>query len=189
MFARVLFGEYLLMLVYTICTQEARGAFDRAVLCWLPGNDFSLLELRARDDYRSGSRVDAATMQTMAEIALPSTFTSGGLASLVSSTQACRFEVAEFFVSWQGVLTVAYTGFPDALLQVRDYLFHLDFNAFPLLVFMIALALCEWQLRAVVVLWDIACKGVWRSCLWCCWLAQKPDCGLLPWFSEGVSRI
>jgi hypothetical protein len=79
----------------------------------------------------------------MAEIALPSTFTSGGLASLVSSTQACRFEVAEFFVSWQGVLTVAYTGFPDALLQVRDYLFHLDFNAFLLLVFMIALALCE----------------------------------------------
>lgn len=59
-------------------------------------------------------------MQTMAEIALPLTFTSGGLASLVSSTQACRFEVAEFFVSWQGVLTVAYTGFPDALLQLKS---------------------------------------------------------------------
>lgn len=53
-------------------------------------------------------------MQTMADV----TFTSGGLASMVASTSACRFEVAEFFVSWQGVLTIAYTGFPDALLEV-----------------------------------------------------------------------
>ena len=58
----------------------------------------------------------------MAEVGLPSTFTSGGLASMVASTHACRFEVAEFFVSWQGVLTVAYTGFSDDLLEVHTKL-------------------------------------------------------------------
>jgi len=50
------------------------------------------------------------------------TFTSGGLASLVASTPACIFEVAEFFVSWQGVLTIAYTGFPDALLELKSHI-------------------------------------------------------------------
>jgi len=55
------------------------------------------------------------TLQTMTA----ATLTSGGLASMVANTPACMFEVAEFFVSWQGVLTIAYTGFPDALLEVK----------------------------------------------------------------------
>lgn len=62
-------------------------------------------------------------MQTMIDLAMPSIHTSGGLACMIGSTLACRFEVAEFFVSWQGVLTLAFTGFPDALLEVRSWSF------------------------------------------------------------------
>ncbi|XP_024395881.1 uncharacterized protein [Physcomitrium patens] len=58
-------------------------------------------------------------MQTMIDLAMPSIHTSGGLACMIGSTLACRFEVAEFFVSWQGVLTLAFTGFPDALLELK----------------------------------------------------------------------
>lgn len=67
------------------------------------------------------------TIQTTAEMTSPLTFTSGDFASMVASTRACSFEVAEFFVSWQGVLTVAYTGFPDALLEVKDHTNSNDF--------------------------------------------------------------
>ena len=56
---------------------------------------------------------------------------TGALESLVADTAPCILEPMEFFVSWQGVLTIAYTGFPDPLLEVRTCIFHQPiFNTF-----------------------------------------------------------
>ncbi|CAI5522246.1 unnamed protein product [Closterium sp. Naga37s-1] len=44
----------------------------------------------------------------------------GELAAMISSTRACVYEATEFFVAWQGVLTVAYSGIPPALCELKD---------------------------------------------------------------------
>ena len=178
-------NEYLLMLVCAL--GGPKWAFDRFYADYLEMISSWNRAKRVFTELEIG--FDVVAMQTMAEIGLPSTFTSGGLASMVASTQACRFEVAEFFVSWQGVLTVAYTGFPDALLEVKNCLFiTLISMRFSFRLLWKRLALDGWQLRVVVLIWDITSKGFWRSRL-LCWLAQKPGCGFLPWFSEGIPRI
>ncbi len=42
----------------------------------------------------------------------------GKLEAMVAETRAATFQAMEFFVSWQGVLTIAYSGIPPSLLQV-----------------------------------------------------------------------
>eukprot|EP00775_Hariotina_reticulata_P011186 gene11186-11336_t len=51
---------------------------------------------------------------------LPSTETQ--LEYLVNNTQACMLQPYCFFVSWQGVLTLAYKGFPPALVSLKQQL-------------------------------------------------------------------
>ncbi|KAH8973662.1 hypothetical protein BDL97_01G060000 [Sphagnum fallax] len=41
----------------------------------------------------------------------------GKLEAMVAETRAATFQAMEFFVSWQGVLTIAYSGIPPSLLQ------------------------------------------------------------------------
>ena len=43
---------------------------------------------------------------------------SGCVAHLLAGVPSCKVEPAEFFVAWQGVLTVAYAGLPPALVEV-----------------------------------------------------------------------
>lgn len=38
---------------------------------------------------------------------------------LVACTQRCIFQTHRFFVSWSGVLTLAYSGFPPALEDLK----------------------------------------------------------------------
>ncbi|CAI7879251.1 unnamed protein product [Closterium sp. NIES-53] len=55
------------------------------------------------------------------EVLLPVAGMVGGeLAAMISSTRACLYEATEFFVAWQGVLTVAYSGIPPALCELKD---------------------------------------------------------------------
>jgi hypothetical protein len=51
-----------------------------------------------------------------------STLTSGEtqLEYLCKNTQACVLRPYCFFVSWQGVLTLAYRGFPQQLVQLKQ---------------------------------------------------------------------
>ncbi|OAE35131.1 hypothetical protein AXG93_4461s1100 [Marchantia polymorpha subsp. ruderalis] len=43
--------------------------------------------------------------------------TCGILISIISRAQACVYDAAEFFVAWQGVLTIAFCGIPNSILQ------------------------------------------------------------------------
>ncbi|CAM6092942.1 unnamed protein product [Calypogeia fissa] len=44
---------------------------------------------------------------------------SGILHSLISQAHACRYEFAEYFVAWQGVLTVAFAGIPPSVIKLK----------------------------------------------------------------------
>jgi hypothetical protein len=57
-------------------------------------------------DYVAGGRGGAGVMWR------------GKLEAMVAETRAATFQAMEFFVSWQGVLTIAYSGIPPSLLQV-----------------------------------------------------------------------
>lgn len=46
----------------------------------------------------------------------------GAALSLISSTQASCFRPLHFFVAWQGVLTIAYSGFPPSFSQLKEKL-------------------------------------------------------------------
>lgn len=59
----------------------------------------------------------------------------GKLEAMVAETRAATFQAVEFFVSWQGVLTIAYSGIPPSLLQVlTPLLFLCDFFPFVYIV-------------------------------------------------------
>ncbi|BBM96726.1 hypothetical protein MPTK1_1g00170 [Marchantia polymorpha subsp. ruderalis] len=45
--------------------------------------------------------------------------TCGILISIISRAQACVYDAAEFFVAWQGVLTIAFCGIPNSILQIK----------------------------------------------------------------------
>ncbi|KAG6543129.1 hypothetical protein Mapa_015378 [Marchantia paleacea] len=45
--------------------------------------------------------------------------TCGILISIISRAQACVYDAAEYFVAWQGVLTIAYCGIPASILQIK----------------------------------------------------------------------
>lgn len=45
--------------------------------------------------------------------------TVGPLPALISEAEACTLRPLEFFVAWQGVLTIAYSGFPPALCKLK----------------------------------------------------------------------
>lgn len=49
---------------------------------------------------------------------------SGSLLSLISSAHAAVFRPLEFFVAWQGVLTIAYSGFPPSISELKKKLAH-----------------------------------------------------------------
>ncbi|BDA49980.1 hypothetical protein COCOBI_15-1080 [Coccomyxa sp. Obi] len=46
----------------------------------------------------------------------------GDLVRLLSSTSSCVLQPHAFFVSWQGVVTLAYRGFPPALVRLKQQL-------------------------------------------------------------------
>eukprot|EP00243_Klebsormidium_subtile_P002819 TRINITY_DN15739_c0_g1_i1.p1 TRINITY_DN15739_c0_g1~~TRINITY_DN15739_c0_g1_i1.p1 ORF type:complete len:293 (-),score=35.06 TRINITY_DN15739_c0_g1_i1:157-1035(-) len=47
------------------------------------------------------------------------TSATGRLQPIIATTQAVRLTFSQFFVSWSGVLTVAFTGLPPELLQLK----------------------------------------------------------------------
>ncbi|CAK9857551.1 unnamed protein product [Sphagnum jensenii] len=46
----------------------------------------------------------------------------GKLEAMVAETRAATFQAMEFFVSWQGVLTIAYSGIPPSLLHLKEHI-------------------------------------------------------------------
>ncbi|CAI5969434.1 unnamed protein product [Closterium sp. NIES-65] len=64
---------------------------------------------------------ESISHNTAEEVLVPVAGMVGGeLAAMISSTRACVYEATEFFVAWQGVLTVAYSGIPPALCELKD---------------------------------------------------------------------
>jgi len=64
--------------------------------------------------------VETAEVDTAPLVAPPSTETQ--LEYLVRNTQACVLRPFCFFVSWQGVITLAYKGFPQQLVELKQQL-------------------------------------------------------------------
>jgi hypothetical protein len=64
--------------------------------------------------------VEAVQVDTAPLVAPPSTETQ--LEYLVRNTQACVLRPFCFFVSWQGVITLAYKGFPQNLVELKQQL-------------------------------------------------------------------
>eukprot|EP01018_Ginkgo_biloba_P016589 Gb_26386 [translate_table: standard] len=54
-------------------------------------------------------------------------FCMGPLPALISEAQACVLRPLEFFVAWQGVLTIAYSGFPPNLCKLKKRI-HLELS-------------------------------------------------------------
>ncbi|CAI5966393.1 unnamed protein product [Closterium sp. NIES-64] len=70
---------------------------------------------------RGSSPRESISHNTAEEVLVPVAGMVGGeLAAMISSTRACVYEATEFFVAWQGVLTVAYSGIPPALCELKD---------------------------------------------------------------------
>jgi hypothetical protein len=61
----------------------------------------------------------AATTAALTTV-VPSTGTQ--LDYLISSARACIVQPYAFFVSWQGVLTLAYAGFPPSLVALKEHI-------------------------------------------------------------------
>ncbi|KAL3701435.1 hypothetical protein R1sor_019457 [Riccia sorocarpa] len=49
---------------------------------------------------------------------------AGVLVPIISGTQACKYEAAEYFVAWQGVVTIVYTGIPSSIVEFKRELEH-----------------------------------------------------------------
>jgi hypothetical protein len=70
-----------------------------------------------------------ATEQETVPLGVPGLTQETHLEYLVRNTSACVLRPFSFFVSWQGVITLAYKGFPPALVNLKkdltDYFQHL----------------------------------------------------------------
>ncbi|KAL2649486.1 hypothetical protein R1flu_017614 [Riccia fluitans] len=45
---------------------------------------------------------------------------AGVLIPIISRAQACKYEAMEYFLAWQGVLTIAYTGIPSSIVKLKQ---------------------------------------------------------------------
>lgn len=63
---------------------------------------------------------DAISRRTSIASAQAAPQISGVLHSLISQAHACQYEFAEYFVAWQGVLTVAFSGIPPSICRLKQ---------------------------------------------------------------------
>lgn len=112
----IIFWDWTLRLGFNVCLQFC---LFRLLERYTVGGVEN--EVKAVRDTMQMVRVD--TGQAPAIVCKSGSLSTGPLEAMVADTRACKFEALEFFVSWQGVLTIAYSGIPDSLLEASNYFY------------------------------------------------------------------